>query len=180
MQIFFATPQQKRAKVYNINDIRTDPPTKNRPKRPPIGLLMIAALVAIIIAVPKLKPEYTINSPANQTTPDTESHQDTQQTSIASTDKTDAQIKEVHLSDDCTKATIELNITNNMIKPVIKAEITYTVNDNDGSEIAKATKTITKIIMPNEEYEDTETIDLGTIPQNGIEAKAHVVCYYWN
>ena len=180
MQIFFATPQQKRAKVYNINDIRTGPPTKNRPQRPPIGLLLIAALVAIIIAVPKLKPEYAINNPANQTISDTESHQDTQQTSIASTDKTDAQIKKVYLSDDCTEATIELNITNNMIKPIIKAEITYTVNDNDGNEIAKATKTITKIIIPNEEYEDTETIDLGTIPPNGIEAKAHVVCYYWN
>lgn len=180
MQISFATPQPKRAKVYNMNNIRTDPPMENKPKRPPMGLLLIAALVAIIIAVPKLKPEYAINNPANQTTPDSESHQDTQQTSIASTDKIDTQIREIYLSDDYTKATIELNITNNMIKPIIKAEITYTVNDNDGNEIAKAKKPITKIIMPNEEYEDTETIDLGTVPQNGMEAKAHVVCYYWN
>lgn len=179
MQIFSTTPQPKRAKIYNMNTIRTDPPMENKPQRPLKGLLLIAALVAIILAVPKLKPEYAIGNPASQTTSN-ESRPNTQQTLIASADQTDVQIKEVYLSDDCTQATIKLSIINNMVKPVIKTEITYTVNDNDGYEIAKAAKTITKFIMPNEEYEDTETINLETIPQNGIEAKAHVLCYYWN
>lgn len=176
------SPQPKYAAGSDMDSIRT-----GRPVRPNgNGVGPFAAILAIIVALtifPKLKAriqEQPTPTPTQQTTPITQTPQTAEPTPTGIYGKPEAELTEMVLSSDYTKVTLKLEIINKMTKPVTKTEITYTVSDMNGNEIASSQKTITQTIMPSEKYEDTEIIDLGSPQTNGLTANTNLLYHYWN
>lgn len=184
-----ATPLPKYAAGSNMNSIRR-PPRGNGPKGPPLGPVLLAALAAIIITVPKLKPEYATSKQTQQTTVKNATYQTNQQPTDSTTyqaneeqtvlydSKPEAELTEMFLSSDYTKLTVKLKIKNTMAKAIIKTDITYTVNDTNGNEITSCSKTVIQTIIPNAEYEDTEIIDLGLPQTSGIQTNTSLLYHF--
>lgn len=162
-----AAPLPKYAAGSNMDGIRR-PPSGNTPKSPIPGLIMLAMLVAIIITVPKLKPEYSVQGQMKEQIPNTEYQYD---------GKPEVET-ESSMSNDFTKVTIKLKIKNTLKKPIIKTDVTYEISDKNGNEITSTQKVIAQIIMPNSEYEDTETIDLGTTQKNGLRTNTELLYHF--
>lgn len=162
-----ATPLPKYAAESDMDGIRR-PPSGNTPKSPIPGLIMLAMLIAIIIAVPKLKPEYSVQNQTKGQSPNTEYQYD---------GKPEVET-EASISDDFTKVTINLKIKNTLKKPIIKTDITYEIKDKNGNEITSTQKVIAQIILPDSEYEDTETIDLGSVQKNGLQTNTNLLYHF--
>lgn len=175
------SPQPKYAAGSDMDSIRTGKPV--RPNGNGVG--PFAAILAIVIALtifPKLKARIQNQpapTPTQQTTTVSQTPQAAEPTATGIYGKPEAELTEMVLSSDYTKVTLKLKIINNMSKPVTKTEITYTISDMSGNEIASSQKTITQTIMPSAEYEDTEIIDLGSPQTNGLTASTNILYHYW-
>lgn len=162
----------KYAAGSDMDSIRTGRPIKLKPKRPAWGLIAIVITIFALAVLPKL---------IVQTKQQTETPHTTNSTAIASTDnKPEMKIKDLFLSADGKKVTVQISITNNMSKSIIKTEITYIIKDANDNNLTTTNKTITDNIQPKGKYEDTEIIVLESSQKSGIKASVEAVYQYWN